>query len=103
MGLNIQSVLSTVSFESAIQLIFSRFPLPPNQELLQLFGVPYLVSPMEAEAQCAMLDALGLTEGSITDDSDIFLFGGTRVYKNIFNQKEYAELYESDTVQKNLG
>ena len=103
MGLNIQSVLSTVSFESAIQLIFLRFPLPSNQELLQLFGVPYLVSPMEAEAQCAMLDALGLTEGSITNDSDIFLFGGTRVYKNIFNQKEYAELYESDTVQKNLG
>lgn len=58
---------------------------------------------MEAEAQCAMLDVLGLTEGSITDDSDIFLFGGTRVYKNIFNHKEYAELYESDTVQKNLG
>ena len=78
------------------------FPLP-TQELLQLFGVPYVVSPMEAEAQCAVLDVLGLTEGSITDDSDIFLFGGTRVYKNIFNQQKYAELYSSDAVQRNLG
>lgn len=68
-----------------------------------MFGVPYLVSPMEAEAQCAMLDLLNLTEGSITDDSDIFLFGGTRVYKNIFNQQKHAELYASESVQRDLG
>ena len=58
---------------------------------------------MEAEAQCAALDVLDLTQGSITDDSDIFLFGGRRVYKNIFNQNKHAEMYGSDTVQKNLG
>ena len=58
---------------------------------------------MEAEAQCAALDALGLTDGSITDDSDIFLFGATRVYKNIFNQNKHAELYRSDAVQRDLG
>lgn len=58
---------------------------------------------MEAEAQCAMLDLLNLTEGSITDDSDIFLFGGTRVYKNIFNQQKHAELYASESVQRDLG
>ncbi|XP_078379026.1 LOW QUALITY PROTEIN: DNA excision repair protein ERCC-5-like [Oculina patagonica] len=73
------------------------------QELLQLFGVPYLVSPMEAEAQCAALDILDLTQGSITDDSDIFLFGGRRVYKNIFNQNKHAEMYGSDAVQRNLA
>jgi len=58
---------------------------------------------MEAEAQCAALDVLGLTEGSITDDSDIFLFGGSRVYKNIFNQQKHAELFVNDAVQRNLG
>ena len=58
---------------------------------------------MEAEAQCAMLDVLGLTQGSITDDSDIFLFGGRRVYKNIFNQNKHVEMFESDAVQRNLG
>ena len=73
------------------------------QELLQLFGVPYLVSPMEAEAQCAALDVLNLTQGSVTDDSDIFLFGGRRVYKNIFNQNKHAEMYGSDAVQTILG
>ncbi|XP_049537650.1 uncharacterized protein LOC125952292 [Anopheles darlingi] len=57
-------------------------------ELLQLFGVPYIVAPMEAEAQCAFLNQIELTDGTITDDSDIWLFGGQKVYKNFFNQQK---------------
>lgn len=67
-----------------------------------MFGIPYLVSPAEAEAQCAQLDFSKLTDGSITDDSDIFLFGGNRVYKNIFNQNKYAEVYLADDLNKKL-
>lgn len=57
---------------------------------------------MEAEAQCAVLDIAGLTNGSITDDSDILLFGGKRVYKNIFNQEKYAELYTTEDINHTL-
>ena len=53
---------------------------------------------MEAEAQCAVLDLSNQTHGSITDDSDILLFGGKRVYKNIFNQDKYAELYTVENI-----
>jgi 5'-3' exonuclease len=53
---------------------------------------------MEAEAQCAFLDEAGLTQGTITDDSDIWLFGGRRVYKNFFNQGKFVEFFEADDI-----
>lgn len=68
------------------------------QELLELFGVPYIVAPMEAEAQCAFLDEIELTNGTITDDSDIWLFGGRTVYKNFFNQSKYVMEFRSENI-----
>ncbi|KAF2366659.1 Proteasome assembly chaperone 3 [Trinorchestia longiramus] len=73
------------------------------QELLQLFGLPYLVAPMEAEAQCAFLDEVRLTNGTITDDSDAFLFGSKHVYKNFFNQSQHVELFKLDNIRAHFG
>ncbi|CAG8123724.1 unnamed protein product [Penicillium olsonii] len=70
------------------------------QQLLTLFGLPYITAPMEAEAQCATLVSLGLVDGIVTDDSDIFLFGGTRVYKNMFNQSKFVECYLTSDLEK---
>jgi len=79
---------------------------------------------MEAEAQCAMLDLLSLTNGklindiikvllqqfpscifigTVTDDSDIWLFGGRTVYRNFFNQAKNVERYTSDSITKNFS
>ncbi|KAM9366796.1 DNA excision repair protein ERCC-5 homolog [Symphorus nematophorus] len=74
-----------------------------SQELLRLFGVPFLVAPMEAEAQCAALDRADHTHGTITDDSDVWLFGGRHVYKNFFSQNKYVEHYQFSDLQNQLG
>ena len=73
------------------------------QELLKLFGLPYITAPMEAEAQCAELVRLCLVDGIVTDDSDCFLFGGTRVYKNMFHQEKFVECYLLSDLEKEFS
>ncbi|XP_039111640.1 DNA repair protein complementing XP-G cells isoform X2 [Hyaena hyaena] len=74
-----------------------------SQELLRLFGVPYIEAPMEAEAQCALLDLTDQTSGTITDDSDIWLFGARHVYKNFFNKNKFVEYYQYVDFHNQLG
>ena len=60
-------------------------------------------APMEAEAQCAMLDLTDQTSGTITDDSDIWLFGARHVYKNFFNKNKFVEYYQYVDFYSQLG
>lgn len=71
--------------------------------LLQLFGVPFMEAPAEAEAQCVMLEKLGLVDGIVTEDSDAFVFGGQRIYKNIFDDQKYVEVYDARDAEKEMN
>jgi hypothetical protein len=70
------------------------------KELLCLFGIPYVDSPSEAEAQCAFLERNGLVDGIITDDNDVFLFGGSKVYRYFFDQSKDVQLYLSSDIER---
>ncbi|CDW52719.1 XPG I and XPG N domain containing protein [Trichuris trichiura] len=69
----------------------------------QNFGMPVVKGPAEAEAQCAWLEENNITEGTITDDSDIWLFGGRRVYRHLFNIKKTVERFDMNTITNIYG
>ncbi|GMI05835.1 hypothetical protein TrRE_jg7353 [Triparma retinervis] len=72
-------------------------------KLLQAFGMPYIIAPAEAEAQCCKLEELGLVDGIITQDSDAFVFGGQTVYRNIFDERKFVEVYLASDADKEMG
>ncbi|CAB9502387.1 XP-G cells homolog [Seminavis robusta] len=85
----------------------SEAPTDEMQEeikcLLQLFGVPWVQAPAEAEAQCVELEKLGLVNGVVTEDSDAFVFGAKKIYKNIFDDQKYVEIYKASDAERELG
>ncbi|CAL8127020.1 unnamed protein product [Orchesella dallaii] len=99
----LEKLQSERGFQERVGISISDQMQVETQELISLFGIPYLISPTEAESQCAFLDKACLTEGSITDDSDVWLFGGQRVYKNFFSQgQKHIEFYQAADIQRVL-
>lgn len=72
------------------------------KELLRLFGIPYIDAAGEAEAQCAKLEELKLTMGTITDDSDIWLFGSQNVYRYFFSDDKYVMQYKMPDIEYHI-
>lgn len=50
--------------------------------MLELMGVVCVTSENEGEALCARLDADNVVDGCFTQDSDAFLYGARRVFRN---------------------
>ena len=98
-----ESLIAESGKESRLGASISDQMYADCQELLRLFGIPWVVSPSEAEAQCALLDEIGLSNGTITDDSDVWVFGGKTVYKNFFEKEKYCEVFSVAEIQKHFG
>ncbi|KAI6223404.1 hypothetical protein M3Y95_00886500 [Aphelenchoides besseyi] len=92
------SGVSTVGDEIADSGVYAEC-----QRLLSTLGLPFMVAPAEAEAQCVCLERLGLCDGIVTDDSDVWLFGGERVYRNMFNRREQVHEYDGGKIYDELG
>ena len=65
-------------------------------------GIPYMVAPSEAEAQCAELVKEGRVFGVATTDTDALVFGAKIVVTNLFAalDGEKAEELDLDHILK---
>ncbi len=71
-----------------------------SQILLTSMGITYVVAPEEADAQCAALSKLNLNNigGIISEDSDILVFGGTKLIKNLNIKNKTYDEYDLDNI-----
>lgn len=74
-------------------------------ELLKLFGVPIIIAPHDAEAQCAYIVKKGDAYATASPDFDSFLYGSPRVIQNLkmSTTKFTPILYELKEVLEKLG
>ncbi|XP_055382560.1 flap endonuclease GEN [Condylostylus longicornis] len=59
-----------------------NYVLKNCESLLNCMGIVCVQAPGEAEAYAAFLNKKGLVEGIISQDSDCFAYGATKVYRN---------------------
>ena len=74
------------------------------KKLLRILKVPYIESPGEADAQCAVLARAGKVWGVCTEDMDILTFGSPIILKNFSasRNKQIIEL-NLEKIKSSLG
>ncbi|CAF1086862.1 unnamed protein product [Didymodactylos carnosus] len=95
--------LKTIREQQRLQATLTDGMHEDVQYMCRLFGIPFLVSPTEAESQAAFLDLTNQIDGVISDDSDVWVFGAKHVYRNFFRQNEMIEYYSDSIINKQLG
>ena len=58
------------------------------KSIFKNYRIDYIQSPGEAEAECAFLQKFGVVDYVITDDTDVFVFGASRVLRNFSRTRE---------------
>jgi DNA excision repair protein ERCC-5 len=49
------------------------------------------------------LDYTNQTNGTITEDSDVWLFGARNVYKNFFSSDQFIDSYSDQVIKSQIG
>lgn len=87
-----------------------NYVLKQCEELIRSMGLQCVQGPGEAEAFCAHLNAYGLVDGVISQDSDCFAYGARRVFRNFSLSMQgtagsiggSVDIYDLDFVEKSI-
>ncbi|RNF07934.1 putative DNA repair protein RAD2 [Trypanosoma rangeli] len=69
------------------------FELLEIVELLECCGIPFVISPHEADAQCAFLSQHRLVDAVFSEDSDVIVHGAAVVLRGFFAKDRYVVAY----------
>ncbi|PIK57731.1 putative DNA repair protein [Apostichopus japonicus] len=72
-----------------------------TKELLNLFGIPYIESPQEAEAQCAFLDLSGSARAS-SQTTAMLVIRRSESHKNFFTKDRDVLFYHDQAIERQL-
>ncbi|XP_045137721.1 uncharacterized protein LOC123520005 [Portunus trituberculatus] len=103
-GRGVSGVSSTTTTANTGKRSHFNAILKKCTELFDLLGVPWVRAAGEAEATCAALNYHKVVQGVISQDSDVFLYGGNTVFRNFTaNQKKVmAEKFKMDLIEERL-
>ncbi|KAG1888119.1 hypothetical protein F4604DRAFT_1674537 [Suillus subluteus] len=71
------------------------------QRMLELFGFKWTEAPGEAKAELATMNAHGVIDAAMTEDSDILIFGAPCIIRSAKKDKDYlnVEVYTEDGLE----
>ncbi|KAI1430779.1 DNA-repair protein rad2 [Xylaria sp. CBS 124048] len=72
------------------------------QQLLKLMGIPYLVAPTEAEAQCAALARAGKVYAAASEDMDTLCFDSPILLRHLTYSEQRKEPIQEISIEKVL-
>lgn len=72
------------------------------QRLLKLMGVPFIVAPTEAEAQCAVLARAGKVYAAASEDMDTLTFGTPVLLRHLTFSEQRKEPIQEYALEKVL-
>lgn len=73
------------------------------KELMDLYGVSYCQAHGEADTLCAKLVQKKKVWGCISEDTDLFVYGCSRVYRYLNLNKQSLVMYETKKILKTLN
>lgn len=87
---------------SKLSITLQKNSITDVKILLELMGLQYSEADGEADAECAALNVANVTNGVVSEDWDMLLFGCEKLLKNFFDKSHVVEI-DSKILLRELG
>ncbi|KAG2130467.1 PIN domain-like protein [Suillus bovinus] len=77
-------------------LLYTHWMTKPTQHILDAFNIQWFMAKGEAEAELAAMNGTGMIDAVMTDDSDVFAFGGRLILRNSSLSDSTVDVYRAN-------